>query len=215
MRQEKNILSIPIGKITLQGNLEIPQEAVGIVIFVHGSGSSRHSPRNQMVAKELNQSGHATLLFDLLTEEEELVDNQTRELRFNIELLTDRLIQVTQFVKKEGKTKGLKIGYFGASTGAAAALKAAAHLKQSIAAVVSRGGRPDLAGGSLPQVTAPTLLIVGGNDPQVIELNQQAFEELGCEKKLEIIEGASHLFEESGTLVQVAHLAQKWFTKFF
>lgn len=208
-------ISIALKEVNLQGNLAIPKtEVVGIVVFVHGSGSSRHSPRNQMVASELNQAGQATLLFDLLTAEEEVVDNQTRELRFDIELLTKRLIEVIAFLKKDSRTKGLKIGLFGSSTGAAAALKAAGELKQQVSAVVSRGGRPDLAGASLPQVTAATLLIVGGNDTQVIELNDQAYRELGCEKKLEIIEGASHLFEEPGTLAQVSLLAQKWFRKY-
>ena len=215
MDEEKNLISIPIENVTLEGNLEIPKNAVGIVVFAHGSGSSRLSPRNKMVAKEFNLAGHATLLFDLLTKEEEKIDMQTRELRFDIELLTKRLIQVAQFLQKNPQTKSHKLGFFGASTGAAAALKAAAHLKRAISAVVSRGGRPDLAGASLCVVTAPTLLIVGGNDTQVIELNELAFAELGCEKKLEIVEGASHLFEESGALEQVANLAQKWFSKFF
>jgi len=208
-------IEIPLMDITLKGILTIPEEeVVGIVVFVHGSGSSRLSPRNQMVAEELNQGGLATLLFDLLTEEEEAIDDQTRELRFDIPFLAERLLRVLAFLEKDPKTKGLKIGLFGASTGAAAALMAAAQIKQKIAAVVSRGGRPDLAGASLPVVTAATLLIVGGNDTQVIELNDQAFRELGCEKKMEIIEGASHLFEEPGTLAQVALLAQKWFRKY-
>lgn len=205
-------IEIPTGKIRLKGDLTIPKNAVGIVIFAHGSGSSRKSSRNQMVAKELNQAGHATLLFDLLTEEEERIDDVTRELRFNIDLLTERLIQVVHHIHKN---HDLKIGLFGASTGAAAALKAAAELGELYAAVVSRGGRPDLAGASLKRVVAPTLLIVGGNDPEVLELNREAYDELDCEKRLEIVEGASHLFEEGGTLVQVAKLAEKWFSKFF
>ena len=204
-------MEIPLKNITLEGDLTIPKDAVGIVIFAHGSGSSRHSPRNKMVADELNKAGHATLLFDLLTPEED----EIQESRFDIELLSERLVEVANFIHAQPKTKSLKLGFFGASTGAAAALKAAAQLKQKASAVVSRGGRPDLAGGSLPEVLAPTLLIVGGDDTVVIELNEEAFAELGCEKKLEIVEGASHLFEEPGTLAQVAGLATKWFTKFF
>ena len=204
-----------IFKHPLKGILVHPKDAVGIVLFVHGSGSSRLSPRNQMVAGELSQAGHATLLFDLLTEEEEEIDDQTREFRFDIELLTKRLIEVTQFIQKYEATRGMKIGYFGASTGAVAALKAAGALGQKVSAVVSRGGRPDLAGESLTRVIAPTLLIVGSKDTQVIAVNEQAFGELGCEKKLELIDGASHLFEENGTLVQVADFAQKWFLKCF
>ena len=204
-------MEIPLKNITLEGDLKVPKDAVGIVIFAHGSGSSRHSPRNKMVAEELNKAGHATLLFDLLTPEED----QVRESRFDIELLSDRLVEVAHFIHAQPETKSLKLGFFGASTGAAAALKAAAELKQKASAVVSRGGRPDLAGGSLPEVIAPTLLIVGGDDTVVIELNEAAFAELGCEKKLEIVEGASHLFEEPGTLAQVAGLATKWFSKYF
>lgn len=200
-------MKIPLKQVTLDGDLVIPKNAVGLVIFAHGSGSSRQSPRNKMVADELNQAGHATLLFDLLTEEED----RNPEARFDILLLTKRLVEVALYFQKEK----LKIGFFGASTGAAAALKAAAELGIKVSAVVSRGGRPDLAGSSLQRVTAPTLLIVGGADTVVIELNQLAYDELGCDKKLEIIEGATHLFEEPGTLAQVAHLAVKWFTKYF
>lgn len=201
-------MKIPLKEVTLEGDIKIPEHAVGIVIFAHGSGSSRLSPRNKMVADELNQAGLATLLFDLLTQEED----EDPQARFDIELLAQRLIEVAQFIKKN---HSLKIGFFGASTGAAAALKAAAHLKTQISAVVSRGGRPDLAGKAVPVVTAPTLLIVGGADTVVIELNNEAFAELNCEKKLEMIEGATHLFEEPGTLAQVAALATKWFTKHF
>lgn len=200
-------MKIPLKQVTLEGDLVIPKNAVGLVIFAHGSGSSRQSPRNKMVADELNKAGHATLLFDLLTEEED----RNPEARFDIILLTKRLVEVALFFQKEK----LKIGFFGASTGAAAALKAAAELGIKVSAVVSRGGRPDLAGSSLQRVTAPTLLIIGGADTVVIELNQLAYDELGCDKKLEIIEGATHLFEEPGTLAQVAHLAVKWFTKYF
>jgi len=204
-------MKIPLKDITLEGDLTAPKDAVGIVVFAHGSGSSRNSPRNKMVAEELAKAGLATLLFDLLTEEEDA----DPEKRFDIPFLADRLVQVARFIEKHGETRGMKIGLFGASTGAAAALQAAGELKQSISAVVSRGGRPDLAGAALTQVLAPTLLIIGGNDTVVIELNEQAFRELGCEKKMEIIEGASHLFEEPGCLMQVAHLAEKWFTKNF
>lgn len=204
-------MKIPLKDITLEGDLTAPKDAVGIVVFAHGSGSSRNSPRNKMVAEELAKAGLATLLFDLLTEEEDA----DPEKRFDIPFLADRLVQVARFIEKHGETRGMKIGLFGASTGAAAALQAAGELKQSISAVVSRGGRPDLAGAALTQVTAPTLLIIGGNDTACIELNEQAFRELGCEKKMEIIEGASHLFEEPGCLMQVAHLAEKWFTKNF
>lgn len=200
-------MKIPLKQVTLEGDLVIPKNAVGLVIFAHGSGSSRQSPRNKMVADELNKAGHATLLFDLLTEDED----RNPEARFDINLLTRRLVEVALFFQKEG----LKLGFFGASTGAAAALKAAAELGIKISAVVSRGGRPDLAGASLLKVTAPTLLIVGGADTIVIELNKLAYDELGCDKKLEIIEGATHLFEEPGTLAQAAHLAVKWFTKYF
>ncbi|NGX26365.1 MAG: putative phosphoribosyl transferase [Chlamydiae bacterium] len=203
-------MKIPLKDVTLEGDLVVPKGAIGIVIFAHGSGSSRHSPRNKMVAEEIAKVGHATLLFDLLTEEED----QNPEKRFDIPFLADRLMRVAHFIEKNPETKGMKIGFFGASTGAAAALETAAEMKQGISAVVSRGGRPDLAGASLTQVTAPTLLIVGGNDTQVITLNEQAFAELGCEKKMEIIEGASHLFEEPGCLMQIAHLAEKWFTKY-
>ncbi len=204
-------MKIPLKDVTLEGDLQVPKDAVGIVIFAHGSGSSRKSPRNKMVAEEIVNAGHATLLFDLLTEEEDTV----YERRFDIPLLADRLMRVAHFIEKHPETKGLKIGFFGASTGAAAALEAAALMKRDVAAVVSRGGRPDLAGSALPQVTAPTLLIVGGNDAQVIVLNEQAYAQLGCEKKMDIIEGASHLFEEPGCLAQVANLAVKWFTKCF
>ncbi|MDN3505832.1 MAG: dienelactone hydrolase family protein [Simkaniaceae bacterium] len=204
-------MKISLKDVILEGDLTIPKDAVGIVIFAHGSGSSRHSPRNKMVADELSKAGLATLLFDLLTEEEDA----DPEKRFDIPFLADRLTRVAHFIETHGETKGMKIGFFGASTGAAAALEAAAEMKQGISAVVSRGGRPDLAGGDLPRVIAPTLLFVGGNDTACIDLNEQAYQELGCEKKLEIIEGASHLFEEPGCLMQVAHLAEKWFAKYF
>lgn len=200
-------MKIPLKDVTLEGDLTVPEHAVGIVIFAHGSGSSRKSPRNKMVAEELSKNGLATLLFDLLTEEEDT----DREKRFDIPFLADRLMRVAHFIETYEETKSMKIGFFGASTGAAAALEAAAAMQKQVFAVVSRGGRVDLAGVSLTKVTAPTLLIVGSKDTQVIELNEQAFAELGCEKKMEIVEGASHLFEEPGTLMQVAHFATKWF----
>lgn len=208
-----NELTIPCAKNVLNGLLYIPHSAKSLVLFVHGSGSSRLSSRNQFVAHKLNAAGHATLLFDLLTPEEDLIDNATREFRFDILLLANRLIEVTHWCTTILKNYHFNLGYFGASTGAGAALVAAAQLKH-IKAVVSRGGRPDLAGTYLPLVHAPTLLIVGGDDDVVIELNQGAMQELTCTTKLEIIPGATHLFEEPGKLDIVADLAQKWFDNF-
>jgi dienelactone hydrolase len=206
-----NEVRIPAGRATLDGNLTIPDETTALILFVHGSGSSRHSPRNQFVARTLNDAGLATLLFDLLTPEEEAIDMQTREHRFNIGLLAERLVYATRWAKQQDETRDLQIGYFGSSTGGGAALVAAAELLQDVAAVVSRGGRPDLAGEALPKVQAPTLLIVGGNDDIVIELNEQARDQMRCEVKLEIVPGATHLFEEPGALEQVAKLASDWF----
>jgi predicted alpha/beta-hydrolase family hydrolase len=202
---------IPSGKTTLEGELNIPADASGVVLFAHGSGSSRHSPRNQFVARTLHESGIGTLLFDLLTQEEEEAERYTRHLRFDISLLSQRLIDATQFAQKQNEVQQLPLGYFGSSTGAAAALVAAAELENEIAAVVSRGGRPDLAGASLPRVKAPTLLIVGGRDTEVISLNWNAHAQLRCEKKVEIVDRATHLFEEPGTLEEVARLAADWF----
>jgi putative phosphoribosyl transferase len=210
---DEGLIQIPIGKNSLTGNLLIPSNSVGIVLFAHGSGSSRRSPRNQQVAKDLRQGGLATLLIDLLTTEEEKVDDASRQLRFDIDLLAGRLVAITDWLLKAPKTKGMKIGYFGASTGAAAALVASAKEPQ-VAAVVSRGGRPDLAGSNLSRVHAPTLLIVGGEDREVIEMNQEAFELLGVEKQMEIVPGATHLFEEPGTLEEVSRLALNWFQKY-
>ena len=204
-------VQIPAGRAVLSGNLSIPQGAVVLVLFAHGSGSSRHSPRNQFVARTLNNAGLATLLFDLLTQQEEAIDMQTREHRFNIALLAERLVHATKWAKQQEQTRDLRAGYFGSSTGGAAALVAAAELPQDVGAVVSRGGRPDLAGEALPKVQAPTLLIVGGNDDVVIELNEMARDQIRCEVKLEIIPGATHLFEEQGALEQVANLASDWF----
>ena len=183
------------------------------MLFAHGSGSSRHSPRNQFVARTLNEAGLATLLFDLLTPEEEAIDMQTREHRFNIDLLAVRLGHATKWAKQQEQTSNLGLGYFGSSTGAAAALMAAVDAPQNVDAVVSRGGRPDLAGEALPKVKAPTLLIVGGNDDIVIELNEQARDKMRCEVKLEIIPGATHLFEEPAALEKVAQLASQWFSR--
>jgi dienelactone hydrolase len=198
---------IPAGHVKLEGTLSLPEKAIGVVAFAHGSGSSRHSPRNRYVAEVLHEHHIATLLFDLLTARED----QTYETRFDIDLLTERLLAAIAWLEGNAETKGMKIGCFGASTGAAAALQAAAK-HPTVAAVVSRGGRPDLAGReALSKVKAPTLLIVGGWDDVVIELNQQAFDLLHCEKKLEIVPGATHLFEEPGTLEQAAEHAARWF----
>ena len=207
-----NEVEIQAGHAVLSGNLTIPDGAVALVLFAHGSGSSRHSPRNQFVARKLNDAGLATLLFDLLTQEEEATDMHTREHRFNIGLLAERLVHATRWAKQQKQTRDLRIGYFGSSTGAAAALVAAAEIPQDVAAVVSRGGRPDLAGDALPKVQAPTLLIIGGNDDIVIELNEMARDQMRCEVKLEIVAGATHLFEEPGTLEKVAKLASDWFS---
>jgi dienelactone hydrolase len=206
-------VQIQAGRTALTGNLHIPKGATALVLFAHGSGSSRRSPRNQFVARILNDAGLATLLFDLLTHEEEAIDMQTRELRFNIHLLAERLVHAAKWAKQQERTRDLRIGYFGSSTGGAAALVAAAENPQNVGAVVSRGGRPDLAGEALPKVQAPTLLIVGGNDDIVIELNEQARDRMRCQVKLEIIPGATHLFEEPGTLENVATLASAWFAK--
>jgi putative phosphoribosyl transferase len=204
-------VSIPAGPIVVQGNLTVPENAAALVLFAHGSGSSRHSRRNQFVARALNWAGLATLLFDLLTAEEEEVDVYTREHRFNIGLLAERLVYATRWAKQQPATRDLRVGYFGSSTGGGAALVAAAELPEDVVAVVSRGGRPDLAGEALPKVKAPTLLIVGGEDYVVIELNKRARAQMHCEVKLAIVPGATHLFEEPGTLEQVAELASDWF----
>lgn len=207
-------IQIQAGSVTLEAYLTVPPEAKGIVLFAHGSGSSRNSPRNQLVAKFLNDSNIATLLLDLLTAREEEADLVTRELRFNIPLLAERLIQATEWISNFSDTHHLTSGYFGASTGAAAALIAAAELGEPIRAVVSRGGRPDLAGNALPLVKSSTLLIVGGNDFGVIELNQQAFDLLQCKKKLEVVPNATHLFEEPGTLEEVGRMASIWYSEY-
>lgn len=206
---------IPSQKIHLEGILHIPENAYGLVLFVHGSGSSRFSTRNKRVATTLNEAGIATLLFDLFTPEEEIVDDQTRELRFNIEFLASRLIDATNWCLEQLITYHLNVGYFGASTGGGAALVAAGKKTETVKAVVSRGGRPDLADeSSLSRVIAPTLLIVGGNDGAVIEMNKNAMSKMQCIKKLEIVPGATHLFEEPGTLDQVSDLAKQWFSHY-
>jgi putative phosphoribosyl transferase len=208
-----NEVQIRAGQTALSGNLHIPDGAAALVLFAHGSGSSRHSPRNQFVARTLNNAGLATLLFDLLTPEEESIDARTAELRFNIGLLAERLVHATKWAKQQEQTRDLRIGYFGSSTGGGAALVAAAEVPEDVGAVVSRGGRPDLADEALPKVQAPTLLIVGGNDDVVIELNEQARDRMRCEVKLEIVPGATHLFEEPGALEKVAQVASNWFVK--
>src|SRR5437867_283306 len=208
-----NNVQIHARRAVLSGNLNIPEGAAALVLFAHGSGSSRHSPRNQFVARTLNDAGLATLLFDLLTPQEEATDAYSREHRFNIGLLAERLAHATKWANQQNETRDLPIGYFGSSTGGAAALVAASEIPEDVGAVVSRGGRPDLAGDALPKVQAPTLLIVGGNDDIVIELNEMARDQMRCEVKLEILPGATHLFEEPGALEKVASLASDWFVK--
>jgi dienelactone hydrolase len=206
-------VSIPADGALLEGDLTIPDGAVGIVAFAHGSGSSRHSPRNRQVAEALNGDGLATLLFDLLEPREEQLDRRTGELRFDIALLSRRLIAAVDWLGREPVTAELAVGCFGASTGAAAALVAAASRPEAVAAVVSRGGRPDLADGALASVRAPTLLIVGGEDDAVLGMNQQALEQLHGETVLEVVPGAGHLFEEPGALERVELLARTWFLR--
>jgi putative phosphoribosyl transferase len=216
----KRSVRIPTGDAVLNGELVIPPAAHGVVLFAHGSGSSRHSPRNQYVAGVIHSAGIATLLFDLLTGEEEGVDAHTRHLRFDIELLAKRLVNAAAWMAEAGSSiadqinyQHLRVGFFGASTGGGAALVAAAMLGERVGAVVSRGGRPDLAGAALEQVKAPTLLIVGGEDAPVLELNKAAYAQLRCKKELQAIPGATHLFEEPGTLEQVAQRAASWFNE--
>ncbi len=199
----------------LEGELTVPATATGIVVFAHGSGSSRHSPRNRYVADILNEGSLGTLLIDLLTADEQAADRETGQLRFDIPFLANRLVAITQWLREQPQAVSLKIGYFGASTGAGAALVASAELPRLIQAVVSRGGRPDLAGDALSRVMAPTLAIVGGDDPKVLELNRQALARMNCVKALHVIPGASHLFEEPGALEQVAKLARAWFSEAF
>lgn len=209
-----HLVHVSAGPVTLEGTLDISAGAQGLVLFAHGSGSSRHSPRNRSVAQVLREGGLATLLIDLLTAEDEAVDLQTAELRFDIGLLAERLVGATDWLTHYPATRHLTIGYFGASTGAAAALVAARERPSAVAAMVSRGGRPDLAGTALADVQAPTLLIVGGLDYPVIEMNREALAQLRVAKRLEIVPRATHLFEEPGTLEQVAHLARQWFERY-
>ncbi len=212
-RDQLQSVRIPAAQATLEGDLSIPAQARGAVLFAHGSGSSRHSPRNQHVAEVLQQAGLATLLMDLLTPAEESVDEFTAVHRFDIPFLARRLVAATEWLAQQPQTKSLRIGYFGASTGAAAALVAAAE-RPEIAAVVSRGGRPDLAGAALARVQAPTLLIVGGDDTPVIGMNEDAQRQMRAPVQIEIVPGASHLFEEPGTLERVAELARSWFLRY-
>ncbi|HSR24665.1 MAG TPA: dienelactone hydrolase family protein [Candidatus Eisenbacteria bacterium] len=208
------VVSIPVGGAHLAGDLSIPAQAEGVVLFAHGSGSSRRSPRNRFVAGRLQDAGLATLLMDLLTPAEEVLDEESAgRLRFDIRFLARRLEAASSWLARGSGTAGLRLGYFGASTGAAAALVAAAEWTGEVGAIVSRGGRPDLAGRALGAVRAPTLLVVGGDDDAVIPLNRQALDRLRCEKRLEIVPGATHLFEEPGTLERVAELAAGWFSR--
>lgn len=214
LTRETRPVSIPAEGVTLQGDLTVPAGARGIIVFAHGSGSSRLSPRNRMVARHLQEAGFGTLLFDLLTAREESVDNVTRALRFDIEFLAGRLAAATEWLGSQAIAHDLPFGYFGASTGAAAALMAAARHPGLIRAVVSRGGRPDLAGVLLRSVASPTLLIVGGADEAVLALNRTALAQLACrQKELAIVPGATHLFEEPGTLERVSELAGQWFAR--
>ena len=210
---EEQFVRVPAGEVMLDGNLALPEGSHAIVLFAHGSGSSRHSPRNRYVARLLNEAKLSTLLIDLLTLDEEVIDARTAQLRFDIGLLAERLVAATDWLTQFPDTRHLRIGYFSASTGAAAALAAAALRTDVVGAVVSRGGRPDLAGAALMRVRAPTLLIVGENDGQVIQLNREALAQLRCEKQLMIVPGATHLFEEPGALDVVARLASDWFER--
>lgn len=212
-RAERRDVDIPFAEGTLRGTLSLPAAAAGSVLFAHGSGSGRHSPRNQYVARVLNDAGLATLLVDLLTENEERIDSATAHLRFDIDLLAERLRIAAEWARASRETSALSLGLFGASTGAAAALQLAGRSPNDVEAVVSRGGRPDLAMEWLPRVTAATLLIVGGDDQPVIPLNQQAYDALSAERELVIVPGATHLFSERGALEEVARLAADWFAR--
>ncbi len=211
---EPGLVQIRAGPVTLEGDLLVPDHAAGVVLFAHGRGSSGHSSRNRLVAAELHAAGLATLLMDLLTTAEEAVDRHTGHLRFDIPFLAERLVAATHWLDDEPSTRSLPVGYFGASTGGGAALVAAAALPERIGAVVSRGGRPDLAGDALPRVRTPTLFIVGGRDLTVLELNRAAMTRMRAEVQLEIVPGATHLFEELGALETVAHLARDWFLRY-
>ena len=213
-RSHEHLVRVPAGPVTLEGNLAVPPQARAVVLFAHGSGSSRHSPRNRFVARVLNEAGLATLLIDLLTADEEEVDAATGHLRFDIPMLARRLAAITDWLVSHPQTRSMRIGYFGASTGAAAALIAAAERPQTVGAIVSRGGRPDLAAEVLPRVRAPTLLIVGGQDLVVLELNREALRELRAEAQLVVVPGATHLFPEPGALEEVARLSAEWFARY-
>jgi len=206
-------VQVQAGPVTLEGTLAVPPNAGGVVLFAHGSGSSRHSPRNRSVAGALQSAGLVTLLIDLLTREEETLDLRTRHLRFDIQMLADRLVGAIDWLAGQAETGSLRVGMFGASTGGGAALVAAAERPDTVGAVVSRGGRPDLAGPALARVAAPTLLLVGSHDYPVIELNQQALAQLHCPKEMVLVPGATHLFEEPGALEEVARLAADWFRR--
>jgi pimeloyl-ACP methyl ester carboxylesterase len=208
------MVKIPAGRAYLEGNLSIPRSAKGIIVFSHGSGSSRNSPRNILVAENLEKAGFGTLLFDLLTPDEEKLDSFTAELRFNIALLSERLEHATEFLANEPDSRNFSLGYFGASTGAAAALMASVKYKSIVKAIVSRGGRPDMADEILDRVVAPTLLIVGRYDTEVIELNRAALAKINAVKELDVVTNAGHLFEEPGALEKVAGLAVGWFNKY-
>ena len=205
----ENPLRIPVDDVELEGQLRVPDGATGLVVFAHGSGSSRKSPRNNFVAEVIREHGLGTLLFDLLTEEED----RYRENRFDIPLLTDRLVAVTRWLRDREDTRGLNVGYFGSSTGAASALRAATRLEDEVDAIVSRGGRVDMASEGLEALRAPTLFVVGGSDTQVLELNREAYDRLSCEKELHVVEGAGHLFEGEGELEAVAGVAAEWFVE--
>jgi putative phosphoribosyl transferase len=213
-RSEERAVRIPAGGIELEGNLGVVEGAEGVVLFAHGSGSGRSSPRNLYVARVLRQAGLSTLLIDLLTREEEALDLRTRQLRFDIGLLAERLVGATDWLSDDPDTENLRIGYFGASTGAGAALVAAAERPDEVGAIVSRGGRPDLAREVLSRVETPTLLIVGGRDVPVIGMNEEALKRMHVEKRLEVVPGATHLFEEAGALEEVARLASAWFRRY-
>lgn len=212
--RNEGLVHVDAAGVALEGNLLIPERATGLVLFAHGSGSSRFSSRNRYVAQVLRDGGLGTLLIDLLTPEEELVDTRTAHLRFDIAMLAKRLVGATRWLGAQPETKNLNVGLFGASTGGGAALVTAAEIPDRVKAVVSRGGRPDLAGAALPRVKAPTLLIVGGDDTPVIRMNQDAYDQMSAERRMEIVPGATHLFEEPGTLEQVARLARDWFAKY-
>ena len=214
MKDTEHVVLVPAGGVRLEGNLAVPPGATGVVLFAHGSGSSRRSARNQLVARRLQSAGFATLLIDLLTSEEERVDDVTRHLRFDIHLLAERLTAAIDWLSQNADTRALHVGLFGASTGGGAALVAAGRDPPRVGAVVSRGGRPDLAGDALPRVRAPTLLIVGSDDVQVIALNEHAMQRMRAEVRLQIVPGASHLFEEPGALERVAELAIDWFNHY-